>query len=117
MLTRSDITYMEPRTKAHVLFMLYRYVTTRGPQLDDHLLSTSKLLTRNTFSSPDVAKSDIAIAQVNALNLITSDVTHLEDMLDTIVAVFTTQLELVLGGIYVWQLLGECTNHLTEAYY
>lgn len=68
-------------------------------------------MTRNTYSTTgDAAESkdkSAATADVNPLNIITTDVASLVNIIDTAKSITMGQLELLLAGFYIWSLLGE----------
>jgi hypothetical protein len=69
-----------------------------------------KLLTRNTFDQPhEQGKSKVkaVVSKADILNLISSDVTSLGRIGFTFSNLISCQVEIILGGFYVWFLLGE----------
>jgi hypothetical protein len=70
------------------------------------------LLTRNTFDQPceqGTRKVKAAVSKADILNLISSDVTSLGSIGFTFSNLLSSQVEMLLGGIYVWFLLGKFT--------
>lgn len=63
----------------------------------------SKLFTRNTYANTEGGIS----SRADILNLISSDVGQVSQIIFTFSGLLRDQLEMIIGGVYVWLLLGE----------
>lgn len=76
-----------------------------------------KLLSRNTYYKPDKnadASSDIAQSKADILNLISSDVKKVEDLPYTLTNFSRLVLQLTIGCVYIWGILGKPLSRLIE---
>lgn len=69
------------------------------------LINYSKLLTRNMHAHAD-QKQKASTTRAEILNLISGDAVSIGNISYTLTGVLTAHLELLLGGFYIWQLLG-----------
>jgi hypothetical protein len=85
--------YLNPRNQAHTAFLLYQ-----------------KVLTRSLFYTPpkDTKTKEMAAhTKADILNLISTDASAVAKIGWKFIAIFRSQLEMLLGCTYVWFLLGK----------
>lgn len=71
--------------------------------------SSRKLLTRSVYAAPPEGDKggQKALTKPDILNLISSDVIHLEQMTWTVAQVVELILSLAIGCVFLWSLLGQ----------